>query len=164
MSEAKVILEQAQKLHNEAEVIKTKEAKNVETICKLDIEVKFLKEKVDVEVNTKIYSTVRMTKHTSAKELIAGSTDEERKKFLTVANCVELLNAVDLKGNTTYFMEMLPLYGSEGVMFVKTDNPSTVAMQMRLYAESWDNLNVYKLQGEAREREDHVRWIFDLSD
>ncbi len=34
-----------------------------------------------------------MKKHASAKETTAGSTDEERKKFLTGANCVELLNS-----------------------------------------------------------------------
>ncbi len=91
-----------------------------------------------------------------AKESTAGSSDEERKMFLTVANCVELLNPMYTKGNTIYFMEMLPnaipLYGAEGVMFVKTDNTPTVAMQMRLYADTWDNLNVGKLK-EKQERE-----------
>ncbi len=38
LAEAKVILEQAQKLHDEAEEIKTKEAKNVDTIRKLVLE------------------------------------------------------------------------------------------------------------------------------
>ncbi len=33
----------------------------------------------------------------------------------------------------------VPLYGPEGVMFVKTDNPCTVAMQMRMYADLEDS-------------------------
>ncbi len=46
--EAKVTPERAQTLHDEAEVIKTKEAAYIDTIHKLEIEVNFLKEKVDV--------------------------------------------------------------------------------------------------------------------
>ncbi len=104
----------------------------------------------EVEANSNLYSTIRMTKHTSVKEMTAGSTDEERKKFLTGANYVELLNPVDKKGSTIYFIETLPnampLYGLEGVMLVKTNNSSTVTLQMKLYADSWDNLNVDKLK------------------
>ncbi len=48
LAEAKIILERAQKLNDEAEVIKSKEAAYVETIRKLEIDVNFLKEKVDV--------------------------------------------------------------------------------------------------------------------
>ncbi len=43
LAEAKVILERAQKLKNEAKVIKAKEATYVETIHKLEIDVNFLK-------------------------------------------------------------------------------------------------------------------------
>ncbi len=124
-------------------MIKAKEATYVETIRKLEIDVNFLKEKIvvyseklakELEANTNLYSTVGIKKQSSAKETTAGSSDEERKKFLTGTNSVELLNTMDLKGNTIYFMEMLtnavPLYGQEGVMFVKTDNPCTMAMQM----------------------------------
>ncbi len=124
-----------------------------------------MKEKVDVsreklvkevEANINLYSIIMMAKDISNKEMVTGSTDEERKMFLTVANCVELLNPMDPKGNTIYFMETLPnavpLYVPEGVMFVKTDNPQTMAMQMRLYADSWDNVNVDKLK-EKQERE-----------
>ncbi len=46
--EAKVILERAQKMKDEAKVIKTKETEYVETIHKLEIYVNFLREKVDV--------------------------------------------------------------------------------------------------------------------
>ncbi len=47
---------------------------------------------------------------------------------------------------------MVPLYGLEGVTFVKTDNPCIVAMQMRMYPDSWNNLNIEKLK-EKQERQ-----------
>ncbi len=68
---------------------------------------------------------------------------------------MELLNLVDPKGDVIYCLDMLPMavviFGQEGVTFVKIDNPCTVAMQMRLYADSWDNLNIEELN-EKQER------------
>ncbi len=36
--------------------------------------------------------------------------------------------------------EEFPLYGPDGVLFVKTANPKSVAMMMRMYANTWDKL------------------------
>ncbi len=68
---------------------------------------------------------------------------------------MELLNLGDPKGDSIYcldkFLMAVPLYRSEGVMFVKTDKTCTVAMQMHLYADSWDNLDIEELK-EKQER------------
>ncbi len=48
--------------------------------------------------------------------------------------------------------DMVPHYCLEGMWFVKSDNPLTLTMQMRMYADSWDNLNVDKLK-ENQERQ-----------
>ncbi len=97
-----------------------------------------------------------MAHDTHSQELKLGSTDKEKKRFLTGTNCVELLNPVDPKGETTCLLEtlpgMVPLYGPEGVIFVKTENPRTMAMQMLMYTDSWDHLNVEKLK-EKQERQ-----------
>ncbi len=83
--------------------------------------------------------------------LVAPSeaTDEERRKFLTEANCIELLNPVNPRGDMVYCMDALPvevpLYGPDGVMFVKRRQTKTVAMMMRMYANSWENLEIDKL-------------------
>ncbi len=39
----------------------------------------------------------------------------------------------------------IPLYGPDGSMFVKTNKTKTVAMMMRMYANSWENLEIDKL-------------------
>ncbi len=99
-----------------------------------------------------LYSTIRMTKQASAKETTTGSTDKERKKFLTGANCVELLDPERghniLHGDATD--HCTPLWPRR--CDVKTDSPRTMAMQIRLYADSWDNTNVADLK-ERQERE-----------
>ncbi len=79
-----------------------------------------------------------------------SAISKEKKMFLSETNCMELLDPVDPKGETTYLLDNLPktfpLYWPEGVMFVKTDNQRTVAMQLRLYADYWDNLNLEELK------------------
>ncbi len=118
-------------------------------ISKLRSDVKFLKEKFkvsaeklnrEVESNTNLFIAIKMVKETIFADRPDSATNEEKKKFLSETNCMELLNPVDPKGETTYIMESLPntvpLYGPEGVMFVKTDNPRTVVMQMHMYADS----------------------------
>ncbi len=83
------------------------------------------------------------------------STDKERKRFLFGVNCIELTNPMDPQGTTAYCLdtlpEMVPLYILEGVLFMKMDNHRTVAMLMRIYADSWDNLDIEKLK-EKQER------------
>ncbi len=39
----------------------------------------------------------------------------------------------------------VPLYDPERVMFMKTRQTKTVAMMMRKYANSWENLEIDKL-------------------
>ncbi len=71
------------------------------------------------------------------------------------ANCIELSNPVDTQGTTVYCLETLsetvPLYGLDGVLSMKTDNPGSVGMLMRIYTDSWDNLDIDKLR-EKQER------------
>ncbi len=68
---------------------------------KMNTEIKFLKEKLtvskeklarEIDANTNLFSTIRMTYNTLSQELRPGSTDEEKKFFLSAANFVELLN------------------------------------------------------------------------
>ncbi len=79
--------------------------------------------------------------------LVAPS--EAKTKFLTEANCIELLNPVNPRGDMVYCMDALPvevpLYGPDGVMFMKTRQTKTVAMMMHMYANSWENLEIDKL-------------------
>ncbi len=68
---------------------------------------------------------------------------------MSESNCIELLNPVNPRGEPVYCMDALPdeipLYGRDGVMFVKTRKTKTVAMMMRMYANSWENLEIDKL-------------------
>ncbi len=53
-------------------------------------------------------------------------------------------------------MDVLPeeftLYGPDGVLFVKTANPKSVAMMMQMYASTWDNLERDKLKVDQERR------------
>ncbi len=133
-------------------------------ILKLRSNVKFLKEKCKVsaenlnreeESNTNLFTTIKMAKETVFTDRPDSATNEEKKKFLSETNCMELLNTVYLKGETTYLIESLlntvPLYRPEDVMFVKTDNQLTVALQICMYTDYWDNFNVKELN-EKQER------------
>ncbi len=69
VTEAKVILEKAQNLHDEAEAIQNEHAANVGTIRKQATDIDFLKQKVnvasekwakEVEANTNLYSTCKL--------------------------------------------------------------------------------------------------------
>ncbi len=113
-----------------------------------EVDNKFLKEKLKTtevkqnkerEANTNLFSTIKMTQK-SSKDASLGSTDEERKRFLSGANCIELLDPVPPKGTTVYCIDTLPemvtLYGPDGMLFVKTEEPSTLGMMMKMYAES----------------------------
>ncbi len=127
-------------------------------VIKLENENTFLQEKLVVsdkklkterEANINLYSTVRLNQKSSHRASL-GSTDEERKRFFSGDNCIELVNPVDLQGATVYCMDTLPetvpLYGPEGVLFMKTENPRSVGMLMRMYADTWDNLDKDKLR------------------
>ncbi len=73
----------------------------------------------EIDSNLDLYSTVQMQMK-SAREAPSKATDKERKK----SNCIELLNPVNPHGEPVYCMDALPdevpLYGPDGVMFVKT--------------------------------------------
>ncbi len=49
--------------------------------------------------------------------------------------------------------ETVPLYGPEGVLFVKTENPHSAGMLMRIYADTCDNLDRDKL----KEKQERIR-------
>ncbi len=72
------------------------------------------------------------------------------------ANCIELIIPVDLQGRTAYCLDTLPdtvpLYGREGLEFMKTENLRSVGMLMRMYADSWDNLDIDKLKEKLERR------------
>ncbi len=85
-------------------------------VHKLEVENKFLKEKLkvsaqklskEVESNTNLFTTIKMAKETVFTDH-ASTTNEEKKQFLSETNCMELLNPVDPKGETTYLMDNLP--------------------------------------------------------
>ncbi len=84
----------------------------------------------------------------ASKEATLGTNDEERKIFLSGA--IGLLCPVNPKGESTYCMDVLPdefpLYCPVVVLFVKMANPESVAMMMCMYANTWDNLEIYKLK------------------
>ncbi len=123
-------------------------------VRKLEADNAFLREKLkvseekrkkEIDSNLDLFSTVQMQMK-SARETPSEDTDEERRKFLTESNCIELLNPVNPHGDTVYCMDALlvevPLYGPDGVMFVKTRQTKTVAMMIRMYANSWENLEI----------------------
>ncbi len=126
-------------------------------VRKLETDNAFLREKLkvseekrkkEIDSNLDLLSTIQMQMK-SAREAPSEDTDEERRKFLTESNCIELLNPVNPCGDTVYCMDDLPvevpLYGPDGVMFVKTRQTKTVAMMMRMYANSWENQDIDKL-------------------
>ncbi len=126
-------------------------------VKKLEADNAFLREKLkvseekrkkEIDSNLDLFSTVQMQRK-SALVAPSEATDEERRKFLTETNCIELLNPVNPSGDTVYCMDTLPvevpLYGPDGVMFVKTRQTKTVAMMMRMYTNSWENLEIDKL-------------------
>ncbi len=140
-----------------AEMIKYNESNRT-----LKVEADFLKEKLivsadklakEVESNMNLFTRVKMAKES---QFPSPTTDEERRRFLSQTNCNELLNPMDLKSNAIYCLDMLPMavpiYGPEGVTFVKINNQYTVAMQMHLYSDSWDNLNIEELKEKQKRR------------
>ncbi len=99
---------------------------------KVEAENKFLKEKLKIsqeklnkekEANINLFSTIKMSQ-TSLQDVSLCSTDEERKFFLSGANCIELLDPVPPKENTVYCIDilpdMVPLYRPDGMLFMKT--------------------------------------------
>ncbi len=110
-----------------------------------------------------LFSIVRLNQKAS-QEATQGSKDEERKRFLSGANCIKLTNPVDLQRTTAYCLdtlpEMVPLYGPEDVLFMKTENPRSVDMLMRMYAHSWENLDIDKLK-EKQERRRTLKAILN---
>ncbi len=77
------------------------------------------------------------------------ATDKESRNILRESNSIELLNPVNPHSERVYCMDALPveisLYGLDRVMFMKMKKMKTVAMMMRMYANSWDNLDIDKL-------------------
>ncbi len=118
------------------------------TFLREKLKVSEVKWRKEIDSNSDLYSTIQMEMK-SAREAPSEATDEERKKFLSESNCIEFLNPVNPRGEPVYCMDALPdkvtIYGPDGVMFVKTRNMKTVAMMMRMYANSWENLEIDKL-------------------
>ncbi len=164
--DAKDNLAKAQAVLDNAKTEKAKHAKTVAELVKArkgNLEYKkendFLKYKLkrsqaklksEVESNTNLFASVKLAHASLNPETSSETSDKDKRKFLAQAKCIEILDPVDLQGETTYLLKSLPkvvpLYGPEGIMFVKTDKPSTVAMQLRMYADSWEHLNVAELK------------------
>ncbi len=45
-----------------------------------------------------------------------------------------------------------PLYGPDGVLFTKTSNPKSVTMMMKMYAKTWENLEIDKLKADQERK------------
>ncbi len=65
------------------------------------------KRKKEIDSNLDIFSTIQMQMK-SAHEAPCEATYEERKKFLSESNCIELLNLVNPCGESVYCMDALP--------------------------------------------------------
>ncbi len=106
------------------------------------------KHKKEIDSNLDLFSTVQMQMKIGC-EAPSEDTNEESRQFLTESNCIELLNPVNPREDMVYCMNALPvevpLYGPDGVIFVKTRQTKTVAMMMRMYANSYENLEIDKL-------------------
>ncbi len=93
----------------------------------------------EIDSNLDLYSTIQMQMK-CARGAPSEATDEERMKFLTESNCIELLNTVNPHGEHVYCMNALPveipLYGPDVDMFMKTKQTKTVAMMMGIYTNS----------------------------
>ncbi len=111
--------------------------------------------KIEGDSNINLFSTVRMNLK-ALKQAALGTTNEERESFLSGANCKELLSLVDPKQESTYCMDALPdelpLYGPDVVLFMKMANPKSVAIMMRMYPNTWDNLEIDKLKADQDRR------------
>ncbi len=138
--------------------------KTDDKIRKLETNITFLQEKLKVseeklkierDSDINLYNTIRMNLR-ALKEATLGTTDEEMKIFLSGANCIELLSPVDPKGELTYcmdvFLDEFPLYVPDGVLFMKTASPKSMAMMMRIYINTWDNLEIDKLKADQERR------------
>ncbi len=112
--------------------------------------------KQEIEANINLYSTIKMNRKASQESPATssqeepGQIDEARKRFLESTNCIELSNPVLLQGTEAIFIntipDMVPIYGPEGVLFMKTDNPKMLGMMMHMYTETWVYLNVNDLK------------------
>ncbi len=109
---------------------------------------KLSEEKLNKEriANANLFSTVTMMK--KAAQSAPSGLNEDRIQFLASTNCIELVNPVDHKGEGTYWFDSMPaqvpLYGTDGVSFINTNNPKSVAMMMKLYSASWESLGIDK--------------------
>ncbi len=66
------------------------------------------------------------------------------------------MRPINHKGDDIYCLASLPvtvpLYGPESVVFVKTEKPCLLTMQMCLNADSWELLNVEELMAKHNRR------------
>ncbi len=133
-------------------------------VTKLETDIAFLREKLKVfeeklkherDANINLYSTVRLNKKAS-QEATLGSTDEETKRFLSGANCTQLLKPENPYGFSAYCMDALPeefpLYGTEGVLFMKMSDALLMVMMMGMYADTWENLDIDKLKAKQERK------------
>ncbi len=120
--------------------IKLKQLEKESAFLKEKLKISDAKLKTEREANINLFSTIRFNQKASQ-----GSTDEERKRFLSGANCIVLTNPVDPQGMTAYCLDIrpntVPLSGPEGLLFMKMENPLSVGILMRMYSDSWDNLD-----------------------
>ncbi len=105
--------------------------------------------KTEREANINLFGTIRLNNKV-LEDASLGSNKAERKRFLCGANSIELTNPVDPEGMTAYCLDTLPatvpLHGPEGVLFMKSENQHSVGILMRSYTDSWENLDIDKLQ------------------
>ncbi len=137
-----------QKLASQVPDDKVKKLEGDNAFLREKLKVSEEKWKKEIDSNLDLFSTIQMQRE-SALVAPSEAMDEERRKFLTEANCIELPNPVNPRGDTVYCMDALlvevPIYGPDRVIFMKTRQTKTVTMMMRMYANSWENLEIDKL-------------------
>ncbi len=81
--------------------------------------------KSEIKCNINFYSTILMNTELSQDSSTIGTTYKDKKKFLLMTNCIEVLNPVPPGGNMVCLMdnklETVPIYGPDSCMFMTTD-------------------------------------------
>ncbi len=97
-----------------------KKLENENTFLKNKLRVAEEKLKSEIKSNINLYSTILMSKELSQDSSTIGTTDEDKKKFLLMANCIEVQNPVPPRGNMVCLLENLPktvpIYGPDSCM------------------------------------------------
>ncbi len=116
-----------------------KKLENEDTFLKTKFRVAEEKLKSEIKCNINFYSTVLMNKELSQDSSTIGTMYEDKKIFLLMTNCIEVLNPVPPGGNMVCLMdnylETVSIYGLDSCMFMTTDEPCAVGVMMRITAE-----------------------------